>query len=81
MKTTSRRFRFTPNLDFVLKVIQLSDAHVAEYGMTTELYEYAIVTFVNQESVMVKIRAKSSQTTWKTLRNRFKVKMSDHKTK
>lgn len=79
-KTTSKRFRFTPDLDLlVLKVIQLSGAHVAEYSKATELYKHALVNFVMQESVNQKIRATLSHLTWKTIRDRFKAMMLDHK--
>lgn len=47
----------------------------------TELFEHSLATFVNSETVKQKMQASSTRPTWKTLRDRFKSLMSDHKGK
>lgn len=58
------RFRVTTDLDIiVLKVIQITAAHITDFGKDTELFEKALGNFIAQEVVKSKMNASSSRPT------------------
>lgn len=73
-----KRMRFNPSWDnILLKSVVHADAHLARHGESQNRFEQVLKCFDDQ--VPVEVWASTTKPTWKSLSDRFKKLISDHK--